>query len=233
MTSPLRTTRRGTVAMLGVTAALLAMPAAPAAAGEPVPPDIEATTPDIRLAEAQELVSELRMRVDELSAENDVLADRNTTLLDENGALADERDHLLEEVDTLTRDRDRIADGLSRFEDLYDPLEADRQLLLDLRKPIEDMSRPEVEQHVARIQRLAVESNPAELGPLSDRLGEAAPDFLDWRETQFSSTEEATQAFLDSGASLFTSSMDDFSKAFLLSVASRLDGLLTVLDGAR
>jgi hypothetical protein len=232
MTSPLRIDRRGAIA-LALSAGMLLPSAAPAAAGEPAPPDIEVTTPDIRLAEAQELVSELRMRVDELSALNGALTDQNATLAGENDALTDERDHLRGELDTLTRDRDRIAAGLSRFEDLYDPLEADRQLLLDLRKPIEDMSRPEVEQHVARIQRLAVESNPAELGQLSDRLGEAAPDFLDWRETQFSSTEEATQAFLDSGAGAFTSALDDFTKAFLLSVASRLDGLLTVLDSAR
>jgi hypothetical protein len=235
MTSPMRASRRGAIAAtVAVTTAVLFASGTPAAiAAEPAPPDIEAAAPDIRLAEAEQLVTELRTRIDALSAENTELADANTTLLGANDALTVERDQLRQEVDTLTRDRDRLAEGLTLFDDLYDPMEADRKLLLEVRKPIEDMDRREAEQHVARIRGLAQQSNPSELGQLSDRLGEAAPAFLDWRETQFASTDEATRAFIDSGAGAFTSSLDEFTNRFLHNVASRIDGLLTVLDRVR
>jgi hypothetical protein len=98
---------------------------------------------------------------------------------------------------------------------------------------MEDMTRPEAEQHIARVRGLAQASNPSDLGRLSDRLGEAAPAFLDWRETQFASADEASRAFIDTGAGAFTSTMEDFTNTFLLSVASRLDGLLTILDRVR
>jgi chromosome segregation ATPase len=204
-----------------------------AMAADPAPPDMEAAVPEIRQGETDKLVIELRSRIDELSAVNTELSDENSALHDENEQLSDERDHLQQEVDTLTRDRDRLASGLTVFDDLYDPLEADRKLLLDLRKPVEDMTRTEAEQHVKRIQDLAQASNPSSLGRLADQLGESAPAFLDWRETQYASTEEATLAFIDSGASEFTSTMEDFTNEFLLSVASRLDGLLTILDSVR
>ena len=235
MTSPNRSTRRARSALtVSVATAVLFAVGGPAAiASNPAPPDVEASTPDIRLAEAEAQVTELRSRIDELSTANTQLTDQNTTLVGEMDALTVERDHLQQEVEDLTRDRDRLADGLTRFDELYDPLEADRKLLLALRKPIEDMTRPEAEQHIALVQGLALQSNPSELGQLSDRLGESAPAFLDWRETSYASTEEATRAFIDGGASAFTSTMEDFTKQFLLSVASRLDGLLTILDRVR
>jgi septal ring factor EnvC (AmiA/AmiB activator) len=228
MTSLMRTTRRGaSPAVIAVATAALLMAGTPAAfASEPAPPDVEATSPDIGLAEAQELVSELRSQVDELSA-------ANTELSGENEALSLENDQLQQQVDTLTTELDRLADGLTRFESLYRPLEADRQLLLALRKPIEDLTRPDAEKHIERVRALAESSNPSVLGRISDRVGEAAPAFLDWRDEEFTSTEEASRAFIESGAGAFTTTMQEFQNEILLSVATRLDSLLSILDRAR
>jgi hypothetical protein len=228
MTSLLRTTRGGArPATIAVATAALLMTGSPAAfASDPAPPDVEATSPDMGLAEARQLVSELRSQVDELS-------EANSELSGENQALALENDQLQQQVDALTTERDRLADGLTRFESFYEPLEADRQLLLALRKPIEDLTREDAEKHIARVRALAETSNPSALGQISDRVGEAAPAFLDWRDEEFTSTEEASRAFVESGAGAFTSTMQEFQNAILLSVATRLDSLLSILDRAR
>ena len=234
MTSSMRATRRGAAAVtIGLATALLVPGTPVAVASDPAPPDVEAEAPDIRLAEAEELVSELRAQVDELAAANTQLTEQNATLVDENDALALENDQLQLQVDAISRERDALADGLTRFEDLYDPLEADRKLLIDLRKPLEDLTRSEAEQHISRVRALAIASDPSGLGQLADRLGEEAPAFLDWRETEFQSTEEATRTFVESGASGFTDTLEEFEDRVLLSVSNRLDGLLSLLDRVR
>ncbi len=234
MTSSMRATRRGAAAVtIGLATALLSPGAPLAVASEPAPPDVEATTPDIRLAQAEELVSELRSQVDVLAAANSELTAQNATLAGENDSLALENDQLQQQVDALSRERDALADGLTRFEDLYDPLEADRKLLIDLRKPIEDLTRSEAEVHIRRVRDLAIASNPSGLGQLADRLGEEAPAFLEWRESEFGSTEEATRSFVESGASAFTDTLEEFEDRVLLSVSNRLDGLLSLLDRVR
>jgi len=129
-------------------------------------------------------------------------------------------------------ERDELARGLDRFHELYDALEADRQLLFELRKGIPE-SRPEAEAQLTRLQSLALLSDPARLGDLVDRVEDAAPPFMDWRFSDFTTTEEATQAYIDSGANAFDSLMTEFRNEVLLSVANRLDGLLTVIDRAR
>lgn len=228
MTSLMRTTRRGVsvVAVAVATAALLLAGSTAAFATDPAPRDLESTTLDLGLAEARELVSELRSQVDELSAQNSELSG-------ENEALAQEREQLQQQLDSLTTERDRLAEGLTRFESLYQPLEADRQLLLALRKPLEDLSRADAEKHIARVRALAEDSDPSALGRISDRVGEAAPAFLEWRDQEFTSTEEASRAFVESGAGAFTSTMQEFQNSVLLSVATRLDSLLSILDRVR
>jgi chromosome segregation ATPase len=233
MTSSMRAPRRGAAAVtIGLATALL-VPGPAVVASEPKPPEVEATTPEIRLAQAEELLSELRSQVDELAAANTELTEQNTALAEEKDALALENDQLQLQVDSILRERDALADGLTRFEDLYDPLEAERKLLLDLRKPIEDLTRSEAEQHIRRVRELAMASNPSGLGQLADRLGENAPAFLDWRDTEFQSTEEATRTFVESGASAFTDTLEEFEDRVLLSVSNRLDSLLNLLDRVR
>jgi hypothetical protein len=169
-------------------------------------------------AGAQATVEELRTLVDDLSLANDALQADNTSLQ--------------QTVDALAKERDRLLGSLERFDELYEPLEADRQLLFELRKGLPE-TRPEAEAQIERIRLLALSSDPARLGQLVDRVGEAAPAFLDWRFGEFSSSEEFGSAYVESGANAFDTSMEEFRSEVLRSVANRLDGLLTILDRVR
>ena len=166
----------------------------------------EAVTADLR---AQ--LDDLRLRFDELSADNSSLQ---------------------QAVDDLSAERDQMARTLSHFDDAYEPMEANRQLLFELRKVLPE-TRPEAEAQLERMRSLALAADPAHLGQLVDRLGEAAPDFLDWRFNDHASDAEAAQAYIDSGASAFDTTMSEFRNEVLLSVANRLDGILTVIDRVR
>jgi hypothetical protein len=178
--------------------------------------DMDAPDADPTLTQAT--LTELRTLVDDLSFANDVLqADKST---------------LQQSIDSLSLERDRLQDSLRHFDDLYDPIEADRQLLFELRKGLPE-TRPEAEAQLTRIRNLALSSNPARLGQLVDRVDDAAPAFLDWRFAQFTSSQAATEAYVNSGANAYDSSMDEFRDEVLMSVANRLDGLLTVLDRVR
>jgi hypothetical protein len=161
----------------------------------------------------------------QLQDQLNVLSELNVTLETDNSDLS-------LAVEEMTRQRDRLQDSLGHFDDLYDPIEADRQLLVELRKGLPE-TRGEAEAQLDRIQRLALSSNPARLGQLVNRVSEAAPAYLDWRFTQFGSTQEASQSYINSGANAFDSNMEDLRSAVLLSVANRLDGLLTVIDRIR
>ena len=135
-------------------------------------------------------------------------------------------------MDDLSAERDQMARTLSHFDDIYEPMEADRQLLFELRKDLPE-TRPEAEAQLERMRSLALAADPAHLGQLVDRLGEAAPAFLDWRFSDHASDAEAAQTYVDSGASAFDTTMSEFRNEVLLSVANRLDGILTVIDRVR
>ncbi len=166
----------------------------------------EAVTADLR---AQ--LDDLRLRFDELSADNSSLQ---------------------QALDDLSVEREQMARTLGHFDDVYEPMEADRQLLFELRKELPE-TRPEAEAQLERMRSLALAADPAHLGQLVDRLGEAAPAFLDWRFDDHASDAEAAQAFVNSGASAFDTTMSEFRNEVLLSVANRLDGILTVIDRVR
>jgi len=186
---------------------------------EPADPALtEPATTASELALAQEAVAELRAVVDDLSARYDEVLTDNSSL-----------QHTVEDV---SAERDQLAKSLHRFDDLYEPLEADRQLLFELRKDLPE-TRPEAEAQLARIRTLALSSDPARLGQLVDRVGETAPAFLDWRFTEFASPIEASDAYVNSGANAFDSTMNEFRNEVLMSVANRLDGILTIIDRVR
>jgi chromosome segregation ATPase len=166
----------------------------------------EAVTADLR---AQ--LDDLRLRFDELSADNTSLQ---------------------QAVDDLSAERDQMARTLSLYEDTYEPMEPDRQLLFELRKDLPE-TRPEAEAQLERMRSLALAADPAHLGQLVDRLEEAAPAFLDWRFSDHASDAEAAQTYVDSGASAFDTTMSEFRNEVLLSVANRLDGILTAIDRVR
>jgi ABC-type transporter Mla subunit MlaD len=167
---------------------------------------------------AQQALTELQASVAELTARYDEAVADNASLQ--------------QAVDDLASERDQLAASLGHFDELYEPLEADRQLLFELRKGVPE-TRPEAEAQLARIRSLALSSNPSRLGQLIDRVGEAAPAFFEWRFAEFGSSEEATAAYIDSGANAFDSTMTEFRNEVLMSVANRLDGLLTVIDRIR
>ena len=149
-----------------------------------------------------------------------------------NDALLADNDTLQENVDGLLRERDQLLASLTRFDKLYNPMEADRQILLELRKGLPE-TRPEAEAQIARIRSLALTADPGRLTQHIDRLDDAAPAFLDWRFGEFANTQEFSQAYIDTGANAFDSSMEEFRSEVLMSVANRLDGLLTILDRIR
>ena len=161
---------------------------------------------------------ELRSLVEDLTLANDALAASNTDLQSA--------------VDSISNERDRLAASIDRFDDLYDPIEADRQLLFELRKEMPE-TRGEAEAQLARIRSLALSSDPQRLGQLVDRVEEAAPAFLDWRFGEFESTAEFSAAYIDTGANAFDSSFEELRSEALMTVANRLDGLLTILDRVR
>jgi hypothetical protein len=195
-------------AMLAPAGTALAMDAG---AADAAPPEPGAT-------HAQATADELRTLVMELSTSNDaLLADVSSLQLT---------------VDALSIERDRLRASLERFDSLYEPIEADRQLLFELRKGLPD-TRPEAEAQLQRIRSLALASDPARLGQLLDRVDDAAPAFLDWRFGEFETTQEFSAAYVETGANAFDSSMEDFRAEVLMSVANRLDGLLTILDRVR
>jgi hypothetical protein len=163
-------------------------------------------------------VDELRSLVEDLSLANDTLK-------------ADNND-LQARLEALAQERDRLSASLERFDDLYQPIESDRQLLFELRKQLPE-TRPEAEAQLARIRSLALSSDPQRLGQIVDRVDDATPAFLDWRFGQFDTTQDFSQAYVDTGANAFDSSFDELRSEALMTVANRLDGLLTILDRIR
>lgn len=136
------------------------------------------------------------------------------------------------QIRELTARQEHLQALLDGFNDLYDPLEADRQLLLELRKPL-PAERADTEVYLERIGRLAVIADAARLGQPASRVKETAPTYLDWRDQTFATQSEADQAFLSSGAAGFGASFDDLKDAILLTVSNRLDALLTLRDRIR
>lgn len=163
-------------------------------------------------------------------------ADELRTLIEDlvlaNDALEADISSLRQNVDAISLERDRLRGSIERFDDLYGPLEADRQLLVELRKGLPE-TRPEAEAQIDRIRSLALSADPSRLGQLVDRIDDTAPAFLDWRFGEFASTDDFTNAYIDTGANAFDTSMEDFRSEVLMSVSNRLDGLLTILDRVR
>ena len=198
-----------------VLSGLLLFPAS-AAAIDTGSADVEAGQVDGAAATAS--IEELRTLVEDLSLANDTL----------NASNAD----LQATIDSLARERDRLEASIQRFDELYVPLESDRQLLFELRKEMPE-TRGEAEAQLARIRDLALTSDPQRLGQLVDRVDDAAPAFLDWRFGQFDSSADFTAAYVETGANAFDATFDELESEALMTVANRLDSLLTILDRLR
>ena len=194
---------------------LLLLPAG-AAAMDTGTAEVEPVSPDGVVASAS--IDELRTLVEDLTTANDALVASNTDLQ--------------ATIDSLAAERDRLAASIERFDKLYEPIEADRKFLLELRKSMPE-TRPEAEAQLQRIRSYALSSDPQRLGQLVDRVDEATPAFLDWRFGEFDSSAEFSAAYVDTGANAFDSSFEELRSEALRTVANRLDGLLTILDRVR
>jgi hypothetical protein len=122
-----------------------------------------------------------------------------------------------------------LLDSLDRN---YDSMEASRQLLLELRKELPDR-REDAQAYLDKIQHLANEADASNLGQPAKRVLETAPTFLDWRDGTYTSQAERDAAFLTSGAAGFATDFTQLKDAVLLSVANRLDALLSLRDRIR
>jgi len=220
---------RGLAAAM-VLAAMLLVPASATMAMDAGSAELPPSGPE--MTDVQATVDELRTLVDDLSLANDALAADNASLQQTVDAFAADNARLEQTADALAAERDQLQGSLRRFDELYEPLEADRQLLFELRKGLPE-TRPEAEAQLERLRDLALASDPASLGQLVDRVTDTAPAFLDWRFGDFSTTQEFSSAYVESGANAFDTSMEEFRSEVLRSVANRLDGLLTILDRAR
>jgi chromosome segregation ATPase len=218
MTKPPRRGRRGLAVGLTVTALLLVSGSTVLATDTSTSGSTDPDQPTSGQLSGEPATADLRAQLDDLSLRYDELSADNTSLQ--------------QAVDDLSAERDRLTRTLTHFDDVYEPMEADRQLLFELRKELPE-TRPEAEAQLERMRSLALAADPAHLGQLVDRLGEAAPAFLDWRFNDHASDTEAAQAYIDSGASAFDTTMSEFRNEVLLSVANRLDGILTVIDRLR
>lgn len=138
-------------------------------------------------------------------------------------------DEMAAEIVRLSAERDRFERLVRQLGALADSLEADRLLLFELRKELPE-TRQEAEAYLRRMQRLALVSDPVRLGPLANRVMQVAPVYLDWRDQEFASSEEAAREFARSGARGFTAAFVNLRNAILLTVSNRLDALLNLLE---
>jgi hypothetical protein len=136
---------------------------------------------------------------------------------------------LLGELHDARVERDRLARLLERLTSQVDTFEADRLLLTELRKEV-PTARAEAERYLERLRRLALIADPTRLAPLTRRMMDAAPEFLDWRDGDFANPEARSRAFAESGAHGFPTAFTTFRNAVLLSVSNRIEGLLVLIE---
>jgi len=112
---------------------------------------------------------------------------------------------------------------------LRDALNADRQLLAALRKDVPTTSE-EGEAFVGSVTDLALAADPVGLGVIVSRVREAAPAWLEWRSRQYATNQEATDAYVQTGAAAFDASWKNLHDAVLLTVINRLDTIIDLAD---
>jgi len=116
-----------------------------------------------------------------------------------------------------------------RLLDLRDTLASDRVLLGELRKEV-PTTRDEGQAFVTRVADLALASDPVGLGVIVSRVRDAAPAWLEWRDGQYTTTQEAADAYAQSGAAAFDASWETLHDAVLFTVINRLDTIIDLAD---
>jgi hypothetical protein len=118
---------------------------------------------------------------------------------------------------------------VGRLLGMRDTLSADRALLAELRKDVPS-TKDAGAAFVDHVAQLALTSDPAGLGVIVSRVRDAAPAWLDWRDGQYTTTQEAAEAYAQSGAAAFDVSWESLHDAVLLTVVNRLDTIIDLAD---
>jgi hypothetical protein len=122
-----------------------------------------------------------------------------------------------------------LPGAAGRLVDLVGSLESDRLLLVELRKDL-PAARQEAEAYLARVEDLALTSDPERLGVIVSRVRAAAPVYLDWRDQPYQTQAEASAAYIQTGAAAFDTTWKALQDAILLTVANRLDTIIGLVD---
>lgn len=103
-----------------------------------------------------------------------------------------------------------------------DSLEADRRLLVEIRKEV-PTTRREAENYLARLKELSALSDPVRLVPLANRVLSQAPIYFDWVDGEFESQEEQVAEYYIGGARGFHFALEAFKSAVMFTLINRLD----------
>ena len=108
-------------------------------------------------------------------------------------------------------------------------LEADRQLLSEIRKDVPEAVE-EAEMYLERLKALAELSDPERLVPLVNRVLDQAPIYFNWLEQEFETQEEQVTEYYVGGARGFSFAMENFRSAVFFVIMNRLDVALRVIS---
>lgn len=119
-------------------------------------------------------------------------------------------------------DASRRSFGPIDINQFIDSLEADRRLLVEIRKEV-PTARGEAENYLARLKELSALSDPVRLVPLANRVLSQAPIYFDWVDGEFESPEEQVAEYYIGGARGFHFALEAFKSAVMFTLINRLD----------
>ncbi len=119
-------------------------------------------------------------------------------------------------------DASRRSFGPIDINQFIDSLEADRRLLVEIRKEV-PTTRNEAENYLVRLKELSTLSDPVRLVPLANRVLSQAPIYFDWVDGEFESQEEQVAEYYIGGARGFHFALEAFKSAVMFTLINRLD----------
>ena len=123
---------------------------------------------------------------------------------------------------TLPYDNYPIAVSGIEIESFIKMLEADRLLLVEIRKKVPTV-RKEAGAYFARLKELSGRSDSIRLVPLANRILQRVNIFYTWMENEYRSEEERVAEYYIGGASGFHFALEEFKSAVLFTAINRLD----------
>ena len=193
-------------------------------------PTAEPTEPPAPVSSVED---DLRERIAALEAESEQkdsrIEQRDDQLNDIRAELDDIRSQLDERDAELTRLQRRIEaapetrsafPGIPDVERFAEQIEADRLLLVEMRKELPD-ERREAFAFWNNVKELAAVSDPS-LVAKANNVITALPAYFNFLETDFENQQDAVLTFQLTGASDYEAASDDFWRSFALSLIDRL-----------